>query len=134
MQAQLALFADDPQTAPDLRSARSGTFVDNLALPIHRWFRYSAGFAAQWVEQVLSDWSVEPGHVVLDPFAGSGTVSVVCDTLGIASVGAEAHPLVSRICKAKLLWTTPPDRVAFFAATVLETRRTENQIFPCIPV
>jgi len=135
MQAQLALFADDPQTEPDLKSARSGTFVDNLSLPIHRWFRYSAGFAAQWVEQVLSDWSIEPGHVVLDPFAGSGTVSVVCDTLGIASIGAEAHPLVSRISKAKLLWTTPPDRVAAFAAAVLkhaQNRKPDLSVYPSL--
>lgn len=135
MQAQLALFADDPQTEPDLKAARSGTFVDNLALPIHRWFRYSAGFAAQWVEQVLSDWSIEPGHVVLDPFAGSGTVSVVCDTLGIASVGAEAHPVVSRISKAKLLWTTPPDRVASFAAAVLkhaQNRKPDLSPYPSL--
>lgn len=120
MQTQLALFADDPSTESPLKTARSGTFVDNLALPIHRWFRYSAGFAAQWVEQVLSEWNIRPGNVVLDPFTGSGTVPVVCDTLGIASVGVEAHPLVSRICKAKLLWTTHPDRVVSFAASVLE--------------
>jgi DNA modification methylase len=135
MQAQLALFVDEPQTEPDLKAARSGTFVDNLALPIHRWFRYSAGFAAQWVEQVLSDWGIEPGHVVLDPFAGSGTVSVVCDTLGIASIGTEAHPLVSRICKAKLLWTTPPDRVASFAAAVLkhaQNRKPDLSLYPSL--
>jgi len=120
MQAQLALFADNPKVETDLRSSRSGTFVDNLVLPIHRWFRYSAGFAAQWVEQVLADWGIGPGHVVLDPFAGSGTVPVVCDSLGIASFGTEAHPLVARICRAKLLWSTPPDRVASFAAAVLK--------------
>ncbi|RFQ07677.1 DNA modification methylase, partial [Pseudomonas sp. ATCC 13867] len=27
------------------RSARSGTFTDNMKLPVHRWFRYSAGFS-----------------------------------------------------------------------------------------
>ena len=29
-----------------LQTTRSGTFVDNMKLPIHRWFRYSAGFSA----------------------------------------------------------------------------------------
>jgi hypothetical protein len=135
MQAQLALFADSPEVETDLRSARSGTFVDNLALPIHRWFRYSAGFAAQWVEQVLADWGIGPGHVVLDPFAGSGTVPVVCDSLGIASFGTEAHPLVARICKAKLLWSTPPDRVASFAAAVLkhaQNRKPDVSAYPSL--
>src|SRR4030042_1814790 len=111
MHSQLTLFDDDRQTMPDIKVSRSGTFVDNMALPVHRWFRYSAGFAAQWVEQVLVEWGVGKQHLVLDPFAGSGTVPIVCDTLGTPSLGVEAHPVVSRICKAKLLWTASPERL-----------------------
>ncbi len=120
MLRQLTLFDDPTQAPPDLKAARSGTFVDNMALPIHRWFRYSAGFAAQWVEDVLATWSIRPDQVVLDPFAGSGTVLVVCDSLGIPSIGVEAHPVVSRICNTKLLWETDPVRVRNFAADVLQ--------------
>ncbi len=103
-----------------MKVARSGTFVDNMSLPVHRWFRYSAGFAAPWVEQVLADWGIKPGQVVLDPFVGSGTVPVVCDSIGVNSIGVEAHPVVARICKAKLLWEGNPGRVAHFAAEVLK--------------
>ncbi len=120
MKSQLALFEYDTEAPSDISMGRSGTFVDNMALPIHRWFRYSAGFAAQWVEQVLADWGIGPNQTVLDPFAGSGTVSVVCDTLGIPSIAVEAHPVVSRILRAKLLWATPPEKVADFAAKVLK--------------
>jgi hypothetical protein len=119
MDTQLMLFEDDRQTISDLKVSRSGTFVDNMTLPVHRWFRYSAGFAAQWVEQVLAEWGIGKQHLVLDPFAGSGTVPVVCDTLGTPSLGVEAHPVVSRICKAKLLWTASPERLGDFAAKVL---------------
>jgi len=126
MQTQLSLFEDDIEVRSDIEVSRSGTFLDNMALPIHRWFRYSAGFAAQWVEQVLIEWGIKKEHLVLDPFAGSGTVSVVCDTLGIPSIGVEAHPVVSRILKAKLLWTTPPERVAEFATTVLKQAQKEK--------
>lgn len=119
MHTQLTLF-DDLAATPDLKVSRSGTFVDNMSLPVHRWFRYSAGFAATWVKEVLADWGIKPGHVVLDPFVGSGTVSVVCDTIGVNSIGVEAHPVVARICKAKLLWTSNPDLVGHFAAEVLE--------------
>jgi hypothetical protein len=28
----------------------SSTFQKNLKLPVHQWFRFSAGFSAQWVE------------------------------------------------------------------------------------
>jgi hypothetical protein len=119
MHSQLMLFEDDRQTMPHVSTSRSGTFVDNMVLPVHRWFRYSAGFAAQWVEQVLAEWEIGKHHLVLDPFVGSGTVPVVCDTLGIPSLGVEAHPVVARICKAKLLWTTQVHRFGDFAAKVL---------------
>ena len=119
MHAQLELFEGEVQVQPDMKLSRSGTFVDNLSLPVHRWFRYSAGFAAQWVEQVLTDWGIEPGQLVLDPFSGSGTVPIVCDTLGISSIGVEAHPVVSRIAQAKLLWGTPSQNVESFANAVL---------------
>jgi hypothetical protein len=118
-QTNLSLFEDIVAVRSNLEVSRSGTFLDNMALPIHRWFRYSAGFAAQWVEQVLAEWGIKKDHLVLDPFAGSGTVSVVCDKLGIPSLGVEAHPVVGRILKAKLLWTTPPEHVTDFAAAVL---------------
>ena len=120
MQSQLAFLEYPTEVRTEASIARSGTFVDNMSLPVHRWFRYSAGFAAQWVEQVLADWGICPKHTVLDPFAGSGTVSVVCDTLGIPSIAVEAHPVIARILKAKLLWTTPPEKVSFFADKVLK--------------
>jgi hypothetical protein len=70
--AQLSLFGDDEPTP----SKSASTFSDNLSLPIHRWFRYSAGFSAVWVaETIRAAMRSGPGPVrVLDPFAGSGTV------------------------------------------------------------
>ncbi len=82
-------------------SARSGTFTDNMKLPVHRWFRYSAGFSAEWVESVLKDHNAK---AVLDPFVGSGTVCVASDKLGIPSYGIEAHPFVFRLAQGKLSW------------------------------
>jgi DNA modification methylase len=133
MQAQLKLLEFDPPPLPKAKQSRSGTFVDNMSLPVHRWFRYSAGFAAQWVEQLLSDWRIGPEHVVLDPFAGSGTVPVVCDTLGVSSVGVEAHPIVARICKAKTSWATPPERVGAFTAKILRRARTRTPDISAYP-
>jgi hypothetical protein len=123
---QLPLLAEIADSALDLKAARSGTFVDNMSLPVHRWFRYSAGFAATWVAQVLNNWGVKEGGVILDPFAGSGTVSLVADTLGIDSIGVEAHPVVARICKAKLLWTADPHSIGRLADAVLNGARTQD--------
>ena len=72
---QLELFNLGSISPESLRSKvveeRSGTFTDNMKLPVHRWFRYSAGFSADWVEHVIKDLKPE---TILDPFAGSGTV------------------------------------------------------------
>lgn len=83
------------------KKARSGTFVDNLKLPIHRWFRYSAGFSAEWVASVIRE---NKAKKILDPFAGSGTTLLAADAEGIESVGFESHVFVQRICEAKISW------------------------------
>lgn len=80
-------------------SGSSSTFIDNMRQPVHRWFRYSAGFSAQWVESVVR---TEKPEAVLDPFAGSGTTLLAAQSSGISSVGVEAHPFVVRIANAKL--------------------------------
>lgn len=85
-------------------AVRSGTFVDNMRLPIHRWFRYSAGFSAQWVEEVIESWNLTNADVVLDPFAGSATTMIACDTCGVRSIGVEAHSFVARIAQTKCRW------------------------------
>lgn len=85
------------------KETRTGTFVDNMKLPIHRWFRYSAGFSAEWVENVILDYK-KNNLVVLDPFSGSGTTVLAAEHIGVKSYGFESHPFISKIAKAKLLW------------------------------
>lgn len=97
--AEVSAWAARAATAR--KAARTGTFVDNLKLPIHRWFRYSAGFSAKWVEAVLKD---KRSGNVFDPFAGSGTTLLAADAVGIPSVGTESHPFVKRVANAKLSW------------------------------
>lgn len=88
------------------KTARSGTFTDNMKLPIHRWFRYSAGFSAEWVVAEIEKFQEETGNkaVILEPFTGSGTTNLAADSLGASSYGFEGHPFVSRIAKAKQHW------------------------------
>lgn len=81
----------------------SGTFSGNLKLPIHRWFRYSAGFSAGWVKNVIAEHKTK---IVLDPFVGSGTVCVVADEINVSSYGVESHPFVYRLAKGKLSWAS----------------------------
>jgi len=81
-----------------------GTFKDNMKAPIHRWFRYSAGFSYNLVEEALRKYGLKKGFTVLDPFAGVGTTCVCAKKLQIDSIGVEAHPLVSWIAQVKTNW------------------------------
>ena len=80
-------------------TATAGTFTDNLQLPVHRWFRYSAGFSAEWAEHVIRE---RGAGRVLDPFCGSGTTLLAAAKAGVDSVGIEAHPFVARIATIKV--------------------------------
>jgi hypothetical protein len=91
-------------------AASSSTFVNNMSLPIHRWFRYSAGFSARWVETVIKNSRLSEPIKVFDPFAGSATTLVASQRCGVESWGVEAHPFVYRIAKAKLAWDTDPEK------------------------
>ncbi len=98
---QLFTIEDVPSSVkPDT----SGTFSKNMSLPLHSWFRYTAGFSAEWVREVLKKEIANGRSHVLDPFAGSGTVPLEAEFFGISSIGLEAHPYVHRIANAKLNW------------------------------
>ena len=51
-QVQRRLFTS-AECPPQVREHTSSTFADNMRLPVHRWFRFSAGFGADWAEQVI---------------------------------------------------------------------------------
>lgn len=82
----------------------SSTFADNMQLPVHRWFKYTAGFSAKWVESVLLEKSIEKELRVIDPFVGSGTVVIQSEINNIQAIGIESHPLVNKVANAKLQW------------------------------
>ena len=88
----------------------SSTFADNMKLPVHRWFRYSAGFSAMWVESLITQAMKQGNVTLLDPFAGSGTTLLVSEKLGAQCYGIEAHPFVARVasCLNILLWNGHP--------------------------
>jgi hypothetical protein len=114
--SQLLLFPTED--GPSIRPETSSTFIDNMALPVHRWFRYSAGFSAQWVESVIAQHKRSNPVAVFDPFAGAGTTLLAAEKLGVPSCGVEAHPFVARIARAKLLYRSDPEEFLQRAAKV----------------
>ena len=99
-----------------------------MKLPIHRWYRYSAGYSADWVESELE--SEDRGKTILDPFAGSATTLIKAQELGFSSIGLESHPFVYTIAKGKLLWDLSPQDCNHAANQVLERAQSELKQSP----
>jgi len=78
-------------------------FTPNINEHIHRWAPYVQGFSALFVQGVLEQYkSAYRKPVILDPFAGCGTVLVQAKLNGYKSVGVELNPLLQFIADAKL--------------------------------
>lgn len=116
---QPALFDSE---APGVLPSTSGTFAPNLKLPVHRWFKYSAGFSGAWARAVIEEQSVDKPARVFDPFSGSGTTLIAAEECGVPGFGVDPHPFVARIAQAKLAYR---DSVADFSETV---RRILRQV------
>ncbi len=115
---QINLCSEDWEQAVE-RNDTTSTFADNVSLPVHRWFRYSAGFSASWVRQVIEAERNLGRTNVLDPFAGSGTTLLEGELSGVHAIGIEAHPFVARVARAKLLWRSDVQEFKRFALQVL---------------
>ena len=115
---QKRLFAS-VECPPQVREHTSSTFADNMRLPVHRWFRFSAGFSADWAEHVIRSCTLGSPLRVLDPFAGSGTTLLAAENAGTESLGMEAHPFLYRIAHAKLARRSDPAAYSRLASDVL---------------
>lgn len=130
---QLQLF-DAGRATDAVSEVSSSTFVDNMRLPVHRWFRYSAGFSARWAESVIAESASRGPTRVFDPFAGSGTTLIAAEDTGFASCGIEAHPFIYRVARAKLARRSSPQAYRDFAERVLKAARSIVPILDQYPV
>ena len=67
----------------------------------HSLFPYRGKFHPQLIRALLNILKVKPGHVVLDPMAGSATVAVEAGLLGIDSISIDWNPFCKLIGKVK---------------------------------
>lgn len=111
---QLELLTDAVAAPP---VSQPTTFTNNMALPVHRWFRYSAGYSAAWCEALIR---ASGAQRVFDPFVGSGTTLLAAQAAGVESIGVEVHPFVARVCGAKLLWAGSPSDFSRLATEALK--------------
>jgi DNA modification methylase len=81
-----------------------GTFKDSLRAPVHRWFRYPAGYSYKFVKASFEQFEVCAGDWVYDPFSGTGTTLICAKQEGVNGYGVEAHTFVHWVASVKLYW------------------------------
>jgi tellurite resistance-related uncharacterized protein len=86
-------------------------FTSNLSEHVHRWAPYVQGFSASFVQSMLDQYRTEYDNpLILDPFAGCGTVLVQAKLNGYKSIGTELNPLLHFIADTKLnCWDVSPN-------------------------
>jgi len=86
-------------------------FADNTNEHIHRWSPYVQGFSAAFVQSQFDLYAEDyDDPVVLDPFAGSGTVLVQAKLNSYRSYGTELVPLLQFIANTKTnTWDVYPN-------------------------
>lgn len=72
-----------------------------IAIPRHRWYYYKEGFSPDLVELAIERLRLNSDSLIIDPFNGSGTVTLQSAIHGIESVGIEVNPFTSFISKTK---------------------------------
>lgn len=82
------------------------------------------------VKTAIRTYALGINHTVLDPFNGSGTVTLSASEAGIASVGLEVNPFTSFVAKTKILNTKHSKLSKLYQETLnkIEEGRKYNEL------
>lgn len=72
----------------------------------HRWYYFKEGFSPLIVEEGIREANLKKDDLIVDPFAGSGTTSIVASAHGFEGIGFEINPFMSFVAKTKQSMTT----------------------------
>src|SRR5579872_3993187 len=67
------------------------------------WYRFYAMFSELFAEEVLAQAGLGPSSVVLDPWLGAGTTTVVAARNGLQSVGIDLNPAMLAIAAGRCI-------------------------------
>ncbi len=96
---QRPLFDVPPQTLADVHTSKRG---ERERRDVYAWHPYYAGYAEQFVSDVLS-LLAKPEDLVLDPWNGSGTTTLAAQRRGFRSIGIDINPVMTLHAQAKNL-------------------------------
>jgi len=97
----------------DVSYASPVNFVESLKCARHRWFPYKEGFSPTFVRNFLTEFQTSKSDVVLDPFSGVGTTSLVASTIGHRAVGFDVSPMADFIARTKCITLSERELLAF---------------------
>lgn len=83
-------------------SVRNQTQIGDKSF--HSWYQFVLGYPPHLVRYYIYKFGINNGHLVLDPFCGTGTTNLECKKLGISSLGLEANPVVYFASRVKTTW------------------------------
>jgi len=75
--------------------------VDTKDLPRHRWYYYKEGFSPTLVKTAIERYNLHTNNIIIDPFNGSGTVTLTAAENNIPSIGMEVNPFTSFVASTK---------------------------------
>lgn len=102
MQNQLQIkMTDKLNDKFDLNNTGVSNFDQTRNLPRHRWYFYKEGFSPALVKKAIEETGLRNNDLILDPFNGSGTVTLTAAVEGINSIGFEVNPFTSFLSKTK---------------------------------
>lgn len=87
------------------------------------WYRYYAGYSAGFVEQALQE-SAATAKLVLDPWNGTGTTTVVAASKNVPAIGFDVNPALVVVSRARLL-----ERRQAIAAEITRTEHSTERYF-----
>src|SRR4051794_20129996 len=70
--------------------------------PVDSWYRYYAGYSSGFVEQALTELA-DSAELVLDPWNGTGTTTVVAASKSVPAIGLDINPALVVVARARLL-------------------------------
>lgn len=96
-----------------LKNTGFSSAADTSALPRHRWYYFKEGFSPNLVARAAEENKCGPESLIVDPFNGSGTVTLTSAGLNIPSVGFEVNPFTAFLAKTKLINIKKDDLLKF---------------------
>jgi len=107
--------------------AGKASSANNFAF--HNWYNFVLGYSPEFPEYMLRRESMDFGHLIADPFMGSGTTLVTCKQLGIASQGIDANDFMVDAARVKLSWDLDVTKLRGETSQLIELLHQEMALY-----